>query len=179
MANPFQDQFLKAGLTNKKKVKQAQRNQHITDKKKRKGEIDQLDESQKRAIKQAKDKANKDRQLNKTKNEQASNKAIKAQIKQLIQSNKVITEETPIKFNFEDNKKIKHINVDPLTQKRLVSGMFCIAKLGDQYLIIPREVSDKIKQRNDSYIILSNTQSSTTEQDDEYADYQIPDDLMW
>ncbi len=179
MSNPFQEQFLKAGLTNKKKVKQAQHNQRIKAKQKRKGEIDALDESQKRAIQAAKEKAEKDRLLNRQRDEQAQQKAIIAQIKQLIESNIIQPEKETSPYHFQDGKKVKQIDVDEVMRSQLVAGNLCIARFDEGYFIIPKRVADKIADRNPDYIIVANTQEQQQDEDDPYADYVIPDDLMW
>lgn len=179
MSNPFQDQFLKAGLTDKKKVKQAQKSQKNLTKKKHKGHAVPVDENKKRVEKAAKEKSEKDRALNQAKVQKAQQKAISAQIKQLIEMNAIEPTDDSITFRFEADKKIKEIQLDQDTQKKLVAGTFCIARLAANYSIIPKPVADKITQRDASYIILANTLSEQSQADDEYKDFQVPDDLMW
>ena len=65
-------------------------------------------------------------------------------------------------------------------QKELIKGQIAIAKLGESYELVPAPVAQKIQQRDESLIVLLNTKSTDAiEEDDPYADYQIPDDLMW
>jgi hypothetical protein len=53
-------------------------------------------------------------------------------------------------------------------------------RLDDSYELVPMVVADKIRQRDESYVIVSQQpQASVDEADDPYADYKIPDDLMW
>ena len=48
------------------------------------------------------------------------------------------------------------------------------------YAIIPASVADKIAQRDESSIVLNNALSQEAQdEDDPYADFKIPDDLMW
>lgn len=76
--------------------------------------------------------------------------------------------------------------VDKLTQAQLISGRLAIARLvadnsGESaYAIIPASVADKIAQRDANSIVL-NSALSQKEQDEEdpYADFKVPDDLMW
>ena len=59
-------------------------------------------------------------------------------------------------------------------------GRLAIVKIDGQYEIVPGPVADKIKQRDEAYIILRNDPSQKSEEEDDfYADYEIPDDLMW
>lgn len=180
MANPFQEQFLKAGLADKAKVVQAKNQQRKKDKKRRQGEIDQLDDSQKQVLRANQQQADRDRALNQLKNQQAQQKAVGAQIGQLIEMNKIEPVEESVCFHFEDNKKIKQIEVDQKTRQKLVSGVLCIAKLDTSFYVIPKTVADKISQRDADYIVLANNpDEEESKAKDEYADFQVPDDLMW
>ncbi|HEN3643503.1 TPA: DUF2058 family protein, partial [Yersinia enterocolitica] len=72
------------------------------------------------------------------------------------------------------------------TQAQLISGRLAIARVvadnngESEYAIIPASVADKIAQRDANSIVL-NSALSQEEQDEEdpYADFKVPDDLMW
>lgn len=57
-------------------------------------------------------------------------KEYKAQVKQLIEMNKIDVARGNISFNFTDNNLIKKIMVDKLTQTQLINGRLAIARLG-------------------------------------------------
>ncbi len=180
MSNPFQDSFLKAGLTNKKKVKQAQRDKKIVTKKIRRGQADSSGEDKQRALEGVQAQAERDRELNRAKDDKARHKAIGAQIKQLIASNTIEPEGVATVFRFEDNKVIREIDVDSTMQKSLVAGTLCIAKSASAYFVIAKPVADKISQRDEQVIVLANSLDETVEiEDDPYKAFEIPDDLMW
>ncbi|MBF9273238.1 DUF2058 family protein, partial [Enterobacter hormaechei] len=91
-----------------------------------------------------------------------------------------------ITFNFTDGNLIKKIEVDKQTQTQLINGRLAIARLvinakGDcDYAIIPAVVADKIAQRDaDSIVLNSALSQEEQDEDDPYADFKIPDDLMW
>ena len=50
-----------------------------------------------------------------------------------------------------------------------------------EYAIIPASVADKIAQRDASSIVVAQRAQRRKEQDedDPYADFKVPDDLMW
>ncbi len=179
MANPFQDQFLKAGLADKTKVEKAKRKQRKQSSQKIRSRSGEIDEAEKQRLQAIEQKAERDRELNRQKNEQAELKAITAQIRQLIELNSIEPPAESILFRFEDDRKIKQIEVDQKTQQQLVSGQLCIARLDERCYVIPRPVADKIIQRDERYIVLANEVDEAIEEDDEYADFQVPDDLMW
>lgn len=100
--------------------------------------------------------------------------------------NRIIIAKGNIDFNFTDNNLIKKITVDKLTQSQLISGRLAIARLvidssgESQYAIIPAVVADKISQRDADSIVLNSTLSQEEQdEDDPYADFKVPDDLMW
>ncbi|ECI6906455.1 DUF2058 family protein, partial [Salmonella enterica subsp. enterica] len=105
---------------------------------------------------------------------------------QLIEMNRINVSKGDIGFNFTDNNVIKKIDVDKLTQTQLINGRLAIARLvinnsGEcEYAIIPASVADKIAQRDaDSIVVNSALSQEEQDEDDPYADFKVPDDLMW
>lgn len=176
----LQEQLLKAGLTNQKKAKQAEREKKKTAKQKRKGE-DVVDVAKQQAEEARKAKLEKDKQLNEARKAQEHQKALAAQIKQLIGNHAISLEGAEVDYNFKDGTKIKRIQVTDLLQHQLSRGIVAIAKLDQTYHVIPAVVADKIRERNDQFVVYQAdlTAEADTQEDDPYADYQIPDDLMW
>jgi uncharacterized protein YaiL (DUF2058 family) len=180
MANSLQDQLLKAGLADKKKLKQVSKEKRKQDNQQRRSK-DSAPDAVKVQAKQALDeKAERSRELARQQNIAAEKKAIAAQIRQLIEVNRVSRAGAEISYNFADGKHIKKLYVNDQMQKHLVAGQLAIVKLGDGYELVPAGVADKICQRDPSQIVLRNEATpATEEEDDPYADYKIPDDLMW
>lgn len=167
-----------AGLVDQKKakaIKQAQRKQK---KQQPKGQ-QQVDENKARLEAERKAKVDKDRALNLQRKAEADAKAVAAQIKQLIETNKILSEQDDIGYQFADGKKIQKIYVSELLQNQLAKGLVSIAKLDENYFLVPNQVADKIAQRDESYVVPLKIESQEVAEDDPYADYQIPDDLMW
>ena len=176
----LQDQLLKAGMVDAKKAKTIEKEKRKQKKQTPKGQTSQEEESKARAKAALADKANKDRERSQVQNEKAERKAIAAQIKQLIEVNKIDRSGDEAPYQFTDGKKIKKIYVTGLLNTQLSKGLIAIVKLGDQYELVPKVVAEKIAQRDESRVILSIEKSQDAiDEDDPYADYQIPDDLMW
>ncbi|HBM3143927.1 TPA: DUF2058 domain-containing protein [Klebsiella oxytoca] len=174
----LQEQMLKAGLVTSKKMAKVQR----TAKKSRV----QAREAREAVEENKKAQLERDKQLSEQQKQAALSKEYKAQVKQLIEMNKIDISKGNIDFNFTDNNFIKKITVDKLTQAQLISGRLAIARLaGDSdgesiYAIIPASVADKIAQRDASSIVLNSALSAEEQdEDDPYADFKVPDDLMW
>ncbi|HID1021968.1 TPA: DUF2058 domain-containing protein [Klebsiella michiganensis] len=174
----LQEQMLKAGLVTSKKMAKVQR----TAKKSRV----QAREAREAVEENKKAQLERDKQLSEQQKQAALSKEYKAQVKQLIEMNKIDISKGNIDFNFTDNNFIKKIAVDKLTQAQLISGRLAIARLGgdndgeSKYAIIPASVADKIAQRDASSIVLNSALSAEEQdEDDPYADFKVPDDLMW
>ena len=179
MANSLLDQLQKSGLVDAKKAGQVKKDKRKQEKSQRKGKPAPTDET-KVALEQAKaQKIARDKQLNHEKDERAGRKALAAQIKQLIENHGIAASGDQA-FNFSDGKRVKRIYVDSPQAGRLSRGVFCIVKLGDKYHIVPTTVADRIAERDAQRIVFkAKKEDIEIDPDDPYADYKIPDDLMW
>lgn len=179
MAISLKDQLLKAGLVDARKVSTAVKEKHKQEKQQRKHKIETIDETKANAQKAREEKAERDRQLNFERDEQLRHKAIIAQIKQLIEVSRLSRDGAEIAYNFTDGTKIKKILVTDEMLNQLSNGRLAIVKFDEQYSVVPKSVAEKIKLRDASYVIVSNVLQQTDDADDPYAEYKIPDDLMW
>ncbi|EMH4151732.1 TPA: DUF2058 domain-containing protein [Enterobacter hormaechei subsp. steigerwaltii] len=174
----LQEQMLKAGLVSSKKMAKVQR----TAKKSRV----QAREAREAVEENKKAQLERDKQLSEQQKQAVLAKEFRAQVKQLIEINRITVAKGNITFNFTDGNLIKKIEVDKQTQTQLINGRLAIARLvinakGDcDYAIIPAVVADKIAQRDaDSIVLNSALSQEEQDEDDPYADFKIPDDLMW
>jgi uncharacterized protein len=177
----LQEQLLKAGLTTKDKATKLKSEKRKQNKINRKHKIEALDENKEAAKKAQEEKAERARQLNQEKNAIAEEKAVQAQIKQLIEVNRQPLGKPAVSFNFSDNGAIKKLEVSNEIHKHISNGLLAISKLGKNYSLVPKAIAEKINLRSTDFIIILNdkVESEETDEDDPYADYQIPDDLMW
>ncbi|WP_312979313.1 DUF2058 domain-containing protein [Atlantibacter sp.] len=174
----LQEQMLKAGLVTSKKMAKVQR----TAKKSRV----QAREAREAVEENKKAQLERDKQLSEQQKQAALSKEYKAQVKQLIEMNRIAVAKGNIEFNFTDNNLIKKVVVDKTTQAQLINGRLAIARLAVDgkdtvdYAIIPASVADKIAQRDaDSIVVNSALSQEAQDEDDPYADFKVPDDLMW
>ncbi len=179
MANPLQEQLLKAGLTTEKKMRKQNHAKGKKAKQPKKKPVNEIDESKLLAHKAEAEKRARDRALNLKKEQAANQKAIIAQIKQLIDMNQVVSSDGDVIYHFEDTKIVKRIYVTDKVHAQIAQGTCAIVKRDEQYVVVPSMVAIKIKQRDPSYIIVLNDANENEELDQAYADYIIPDDLMW
>lgn len=175
----LQDQLLKAGIVDQKKAKKISKEKRKQAKQIPKGEV-LVNESKEQAQRALARKADQDRQRNKLRQAQEDKKAIHAQVIQLIKTNTIDRRGGETAYQFTDDKTIKKIYVTTQLQNELSRGQLAIVKLADEYTLVPRKIAEKIIQREEHIVIFQNSnEKAEVDVDDPYADYQIPDDLMW
>ena len=178
MSSSLKDQLLKAGLVKPKDVqKKAKKKAPTAAKKNRKKKVG---ESTLRAQRAMLDKAKKDRKLNEQRQAEAERKARYAQIKQLVDASKLDRGEGEKSFNFTVNKKVKSIYVTDEQHKQLSNDQLAIIAMdGGRHEVVPIKVAEQIATRESHRVIRNKGKADQPAEDDPYADYQIPDDLMW
>lgn len=180
MANPFQEQLLKAGLVSKQKVRDT-KTQKRRDKK---AKVDDGSETLKQEIaakKQA--QAEKDKALNEKRFSEATEKGL---VRGLVTEFTRLAIKAPthaeLKFNFTFNNKILSTYVDEKLQNELLTGRLGIIRYEDNSYLVPHKLAERVNLLVPEWVgylwIADETQTEAIE-DDPYADYVIPDDLMW
>lgn len=184
MAKPtlLQEQLLKAGLVKKSKVAAVAREQNKARHAKAPpspSEI-QLEAERARA-----EKVERDRALAAGQKAQARVAELRAQARQIIQDKKV-PREGEIEYRFTADGAIRSLLVTEAMRRQLASGALVIARLGERYELLPRAAGDKILERDAGMIVLDHgagsgaaSTAANAEDDAYYAQFQVPDDLVW
>lgn len=174
--NALQAQLLKAGLVDNKKAKKiSKQSQHA----KRTGES--TDDEVKKAVAEAQaEKLAKDQKLNQEKQQILEDKMLNANIIQMIKQHQIMDTQGEVSYQFVDDSKIKKLYITQKLYEQIVAGHVVIARLEDNYALLPRPLSDRIDAKLTGFIVVSNDKVDVELADDDpYAAYIIPDDLMW
>lgn len=174
----LQEQFLKAGLVNKGKAKQVQQEKSKQQKIDRRHGTQSVDETKLAAAELQRKNAERAREMNAQRDAAALQKAIMAQILDLVQKNRQPKGNGDVAYNFTHDNKIERIHVSNKVQEHLMAGRLVIVRLGDATELVPRVIGEKIAQR-DASLVVQVKKAAEVDPDDPYAAYQIPDDLMW
>ena len=138
MAKSLQEQLMGSGLVDKKQAKAIQKQKRDKRKQTPKGQLAMEKEQSALELERLKlDKIEKDKALNKQKLDELERKAIKAQVKQLLETNEVKRESGDVSFQFTDNKKIKKIYVSQLQFNHLSKGLLAIGSVTTDYILVP------------------------------------------
>lgn len=198
MSSSLRDQLVKAGLATSSQAKKAERRNNAekiaqtrTPKKKKEGDSDvqQPPSTLAKSRKLNSAKALRDKTLAKQRNDKSAQKALRAEIRQMVvQHDKRtnVADANAVAYNFVHGKKIKRIYVSREEQAQLSRGDLVVVNNDGVYHFVLPEIAKKIESRDPKRIIVAHDtkESSKSDQplsaDDEYyAKFEVPDDLDW
>ena len=161
----LQDQLLKAGLANEKQSKQATK----------------AKKKQTRDVRKGVDMGETAAQLNAQRDAEHQDRAVVAQVKQMLERCRLDLTGGEVTYNFVDGKAIKKLYVNAMQQAALSRGSLVIVGLDEHYCVVPATVAVRIEERAPDTLIIraESAADDVADEDDPYADFVIPDDLMW
>ncbi len=179
--NPLQEQLLKAGLVKKAKVIEVAHQQNKARYAKGSstpGEM-QLEVERVRA-----EKVERDRALAAERKAKARIIELRAQARQIIEDKKVPRSgDSEYRFTADDSIRTVLVNED--LRKKLSCGALVIVRIDERFELLPRAAVEKVRERDASMIVLDHGQTAGAEpaaaSDDDayYAQFKVPDDLVW
>jgi uncharacterized protein YaiL (DUF2058 family) len=181
MSTSLRDQLLKAGLINKKQANEAERQQQRQERQAphrpappKHRPAQPLAPQSTQSAKNARDQA-----LNRQQHAKAENKARLAQIKQLIEQNRLPTVENGEFYNFVDGSKVRRIAVNTSIRDRLTRGEIAIVRHEGRYDLVPAAIAARIRERDEGALINSGVGKECSPSDEAYPGFSVPDDLIW
>lgn len=176
----LQEQLLKSGLSTDAKAKQVKSEKRKQAKVQRNNGVEIVDEIKLSAEQSRQQQIERDRELNRLKQQAEAKKALAAQIRQISQLNRIAQDSNGVAYQFNHLNKVKSVYVADKVRTALINGRAGIISLETGYEIVPSEIARKIQDRDaDSVVVLNQISAATLAEDDPYADFQIPDDLLW
>jgi len=193
MGGSLRDQLLKTGVVSKEQAtkaeKQANSNAHQQQKRKKKkrGKTEELIDKESAAYLAAKaqeEEVARAKELNRQKEAERQQKEFKTQVRNLIQTHYIKDPKADIAYRFIEGKFVRQIYVNAIQQKQLDQGQLAIAVLDDSYYLMSASIAEKILERSPETILLhpakEEKKTSDSDIDDPYyANFSVPDDLMW
>ncbi|MEL4408066.1 DUF2058 domain-containing protein [Shewanella algae] len=181
MANALQEQLLKAGLASKQKVRDVKTQK----KRNRKSNIDDGSAELKAQIaQQKKQQAEKDKALNEQRFAEATEKGlVRGLVTEVKQNAVALPKDGEIKFNYTLENKIYPLYINEKLQSQLLGGRLGIVRIEQNSYLVPHKLAERVNLLVPAWCgylwQAENNAAQVTEEDDPYADYVIPDDLMW
>lgn len=175
MSSSLRDQLLKAGLVSEKQVKQAERQARKPPQRAKPAPAD----AQKQAAAERAAKAARDRELNRRQAAKAEAKARQAQVRQLIEQHRLPSPADGEPFYFQDDRLVRRVYVDGAQREKLIRGELAIARYGTGFALLPPAAAERVRERDPNAIIDLPANGPESKEDDYYAGFEVPDDLMW
>ena len=188
-ANALQAQLLKAGLVKKSQVSQVANQQA-------KARVDKHDpkaaaiaaEAELARIEAEKarlEKVERDRQIAAERNAERRANELRAQARQIIADKKVVAK-GEAEYRFNDGEVIRTLLLTEAVRKQVIDAALVIVRDGEGYWLLPRVAAVQVRERAPELIVLDNAgrdyvepSTGNAEDDAYYAQFQVPDDLVW
>ncbi|WP_440997491.1 DUF2058 domain-containing protein [Arhodomonas sp. SL1] len=181
MSNSLREQMLKAGLASEDDVKrvEGQKRPKKGAKKKKSQRRPQQDEAARQAALYDEAKRARDRDLNRQREAERQRQAEEKAARKRVIDAEIPRDERhcDVTFNFSHDGRIKKIHVSAEQQRDLAAGKLAIARTRGRYRLIPGEIAEQVGQAA-PFLVIFRAEPGADE-DPDYADYPVPDDLMW
>jgi len=176
----LQDQLMKAGLADKNKANKIKHEKRKKAKQQPKGHKPK-DELKAQIEAEKQKKAEQDRALNEQRKAELKAKEQRAMIKQMMEHHGVKDYKGDIAYNYMHDGLAKSIKVNPKIKNYLAQGTLAICAIDNQVALVPDVIARKFAEVDANVILVMHDRSSenTVDEDDPYAEYQVPDDLIW
>lgn len=175
----LRDQLLKAGLVNQDQVRQAEKQRR-----KEQRSPGAAAAAQQQAAERARAQANKiarDQELNRRNAARAEAKAREAQVRQIIEQNRLPKSESDVYYAFQDGKLVRRIAIDETQRGPISRGELIIARYGDSFALLPAAAAMRVRERDPHALIdvAAPEGGEKDDTDDFYKGFEVPDDLVW
>lgn len=181
MANLLAEQLLKAGLVDKDRAKALEREKHQKKKKKApKKAARKKQATHKPALTpEQKEKIQRDKELNALQRQKAEARASQAAIRQWVTATRVDRSEGDTDFQYVYANKIRKMLVTAEMRVQLLKGSLCIVNLDGQFEVVPAGTARKVAQKRPNLVVDPSKKEDPEQIDEAYAEYAVPDDLVW
>ena len=151
MGNPFQDQLLKAGLVNKKQVNKLKHEQRIN---RQQNTVENPSDESIKAKQELLAHEERNRELNRQHNEAMRQREKLAQVKQIIETNRLVRDDRGEPYYFTVGNKVKKLFVSDEMTNQLSRGQLAIVRLDNSYEIVTAKVANQIASRDKNAVVV-------------------------
>ncbi len=177
----LQDQLMKSGLINKQKAKQAQTEKRRKAKQKKKKGTVEVSDVQTAINDQKEIQRQQDLEKNRQAQAELDARSAHGKLIQMIAQHCEKAYQGELDYHFTYDNKVKRIAINEKTQQGLSIGLLAICVLNDEFYLINKEAAAKLTEIDPSVLVAlhEKVEISDIEEDDPYAEFAIPDDLIW
>lgn len=175
----LRDQLLKAGLVSQEQVRQAEK-QHRKQRKSPAAAAAAQNQAAERKRAEAA-KVARDQELNRRNAAKAEAKAREAQVRQIVEQNRLPKSESHDYYAFQDGKHVRRIAIDEGQRAKIGSGELVIVRYDKSFALVPAAAAERVRERDPKAVIdiAAPERSGEGDMDDFYKGFEVPDDLVW
>ena len=177
----LQEQLMNSGLINKQKAKQAQTEKRRKAKQKKKKGTQQVSELQVSLHQQKEQQKNQDLEKNRQQQADLDARAAHGKLIQMIAQHCEKNYQGELDYHFTYQNKVKRIAINNSTQQALINGALAICVLNDEFYLIHKDAAETLREIDSSVLVSlhEKIEASQLDEDDPYAEFAVPDDLIW
>lgn len=186
MSSSLKDQLLSAGLLTKEQARSGSRKKRPKKAKGRKRELDP-ETRERQALVAAHEQRRKDesRELNRQREQARKAQEQADRIRQILGTRALpkpgVNDETT-RFHFQLEQRIHGLHVSAPQRAMLVDGRAGIVLFDGVYHLLPAEHATRVQELSPKRVWIntgSDDDDKPVDEDDPYAGYEVPDDLIW
>ena len=179
MADSLQEQLVKAGLASADQARKSRTGKR----KDRKQGRPEDDRARRAAEQRRREQADRDRVLNEKRAAALKEKETRQRIRDIVLAASLNDDGADVSYNVLHGTKVRKIYVTEPQRAGLSAGTLAVATARGRHHVIALDVADQIAELMPGYYIFradaEAPAASTSDDDDPYAEYKIPDDLTW
>lgn len=102
-------------------------------------------------------------------------------LRQIIRANRIDRAYAGVPYRFTEGARVREIAVTGTQQGRIARGELAVVSDGQRCELVPAKVARRVRGIDPGAVLVLNSGDGRDEPagDDPYADYRVPDDLMW
>lgn len=177
MSDSLRDQLLKAGLASREQARKTAHDKHRQKRDKRGPKRKRAADADSVSVADAAQaaQAERDRTLNRGREEGRRRKALDAQLWQIIEPAALNRVDADIQHHFQRRNRLTHIHVTAEQQARLGGGRLAIVGFHGRHYLIDLETMNKLARLDPKLFVFRHDPDAP----DPDGDHPVPDDLVW
>ena len=102
-------------------------------------------------------------------------------LRQMIRASRIDRAYAGVPYRFTQGSRVREIAVTGAQQGRIARGELAVVSDGERNELVPARVARRVRGIDPAAVLVLNAgdERGDDEGDDPYADYRVPDDLMW
>lgn len=102
-------------------------------------------------------------------------------LRQIIRANRIDRAYAGVPYRFTQGARVREIAVTGTQQGRIARGELAVVSDGQRCELVPAKVARRVRGIDPAAVLVLNAGDERGDNADEdpYADYRVPDDLMW